>query len=438
MGGPGLGGRSGRAASKAAADLMGFMNDRVGFARTLAPRLRRLHPSHWSFLLGEIALYSFLLLVITGTFLTFFYEPVRPYDSVLRITFDVKGGMLIRQLHHWSATVFVFAIVAHLIRVFFTGAFRKPRELTWMIGVLLLAFALAESFFGYSLTGDLLAGTGLRIMHSLRLSIPVAGSYVAELTFGSGFPGRNALPRLFVAHVLLVPGLLAALIPIHALILTWRQRHTQRRRGLEMRREASARNRIIGGPFFPLLAIKNTATVMFTFGAISLLATVSKVNPIWLRGPYSPARETVDAQPFWYFGVLDGALRLTPGWETVMMGHTFSVGLWIPPLILLSFFGVLLVYPFLERRFTGDREWHHLLDRPRDVPGRTALGVAVLVFFGVLWAATGIRYLGDPVLGTWLMRAALLALPVLAYAVTRTICRRARWGAARSRASRTV
>lgn len=435
---PGLRGRSGGVASKAAAELIGFVNDRVGLARTLAPRLRRLYPSHWSFLLGEVALYSFILLVLTGTFLTFFYEPVRPYDSVIRITFDVKGGMLIRQLHHWAATVFVLAIVAHLIRVFFTGAFRRPRELTWMIGVLLLILALAESFFGFSLTGDLLAGTGLRIMHSMRLSIPVAGSYVAELTFGSGFPGGDALPRLFVAHVLLVPGLLAALIPVHALILTWRQRHTQRRCRVRRWRAPSPRTRIVGGPLFPLVAIKNVATAMFTFGLISLLATVSRVNPIWLRGPYSPARETLDAQPFWYFGVLDGAFRLTPPWESIVMGHTFSVGLWIPPLILLTFFGVLLAYPFLERRLTGDREWHHVLDRPRDMPARTALGVAVLVFFGVLWAATGIRHLGDLALGTWLTRAALLVLPCAAFAVTRAVCRRARRAAARSRVRRTI
>jgi ubiquinol-cytochrome c reductase cytochrome b subunit len=430
--------------AKVARDSAIFLDDRLPFGRWLRPQLRKLFPSHWSFLLGELALYSFVLLILTGTFLTLFYKPNPDvaFASVAELSLDVRGGLLLRQLHHWSATVFVLAIVAHMCRVFFTGAFRKPRELTWMLGVVLFGLALFESFLGVSLPADQLAMTGLRQAHGLLLSVPLVGTYLAAFVFDGGFPGQ-VIPRVFVTHVLLVPGILLAVVPVHALILTWRQKHTERRA------TAADEHRVTGGPFFPYFAVKNGATALFTIAAIALVSTFVRVNPVWEHGTYQGGAYPPSAQPFWYSGVLDGAQRLVPPWEITISGYVVQIGLWIPALILLAFFCVLLVYPFLERRFTGDGDHHQLLDRPSQAPVRTALGVAVITFFTVLWAGMWVSEAppemhsapGFPppppapaalltvphdvysmvVLG---LRVAVFVLPVLAFLITRALCRR--------------
>ncbi|MBE1591507.1 cytochrome bc complex cytochrome b subunit [Nonomuraea angiospora] len=435
--------------AKTAVDSAIYLDDRLPFARWLRPQLRKLFPSHWSFLLGELALYSFALLVLTGTFLTLFYKPNPDvaFASAAEISLNVRGGLLMRQLHHWSATVFVLAIVAHLCRVFFTGAFRRPRELTWMLGVVLFGLVLFESFLGVSLPGDQLAMTGLRQAQGLLLSIPVVGTYLSAFAFDGEFPGQ-VLPRIFVTHVLLVPGILMAVVPLHALILTWRQKHTERSgRDHEHERKA-VEGWVTGGPFFPYFAVKNGATALFTMGAIAALATFVRVNPVWEHGAYSAGGHVPSAQPFWYFGVLDGAQRLVPPWELTIGGYVLQPGLWIPPLILTVFFGILLLYPFLERRFTGDGDHHHLLDRPSQAPVRTALGIAVIAFFTVLWAGTWVSEAAPPmhsapgfpqpppaphalltvphdtyatiVLG---LRVAVFVVPVVAFLVARAVCR---------------
>lgn len=436
--------------AKAARDAALYLDDRLPFARWFRPQLRKLFPSHWSFLLGELALYSFALLVLTGTFLTLFYKPNPDvaFASTVELSLEVRGGLLMRQLHHWSATVFVLAIVAHLCRVFFTGAFRRPRELTWMLGVVLFGLVLFESFLGVSLPGDQLAMTGLRQAQGVLLSIPLVGTYLSAFVFDGAFPGQ-VIPRIFVTHVLLVPGILLAVVPLHALILTWRQKHTERSGRDHEHARADEKPTVTGGPFFPYFAIKNGATALFTIAAIAALATFARVNPVWEHGAYQPGAHPVAAQPFWYFGVLDGAQRLVPGWEITIGGYVLQTGLWIPPLILTVFFGVLLVYPFLERRFTGDGDHHHLLDRPSQAPVRTALGVAVITFFTVLWAGMWVSPAPPvmrsapgfpeppPVPAALLtvpastyetiivaLRVAVFVLPVVAFLVTRAVCRR--------------
>lgn len=410
-----------------------YLDERLGLAGWLGPNLRKLFPSHWSFLLGEFALYSFVLLVLTGTFLVFFYKPNADvaFTSVRELSLDIRGGLLVRQMHHWAATIFVLSIVAHLFRVFFTAAFRKPRELSWMTGVLLFGLVLFESFLGVSLPADQLAMTGLREAQGLLLSIPLIGGHLSAFVFDGGFPGQ-VIPRLFVTHVLLVPGILLALVPLHGIVLTWRQKHT------EHRTPASDETRVTGGPFFPYFAVKNGATTLFTMAVIALLATFVRVNPVWEHGAYRPGGWPPSAQPFWYSGVLEGALRLTPPWEITVGGFVLQVGLWIPMLVLAAFFTVLLFYPFLERRFTGDRRVHNLLDRPSHAPVRTALGVAVITFFTVLWAATWVSEIPPdpkapmPLLTAphatylWIvygLRVAVFVLPPIAYAITLAVCR---------------
>ena len=217
----------------------------MGASKGVKFLFRKIFPDHWSFMLGEVALYSFIILLLTGTFLTFFYIPSvsqttytgsylplsnqtmsEAYASTVRLSFDVRGGLLMRQIHHWAALIFVAAITVHMFRVFFTGAFRKPREINWVIGSTLALLSIVEGFAGYSLPDDLLSGTGLRIASSIILAIPVVGSYLSFFVFGGQFPGEMFISRLYTIHVLLLPGIFLALITVHLILLVV-QKHTQ-------------------------------------------------------------------------------------------------------------------------------------------------------------------------------------------------------------------
>jgi ubiquinol-cytochrome c reductase cytochrome b subunit len=225
--------------------LLRWFDDSLGASRFARTALNKIFPDHWSFMVGEIALYSFVILVLTGTYLSFFFVPsVRDvtyqghyaalrgvhmseaYRSTLDITFQVRAGLVMRQMHHWAAIVFIGAIVVHLCRVFFTGAFRRPRQLNWMVGVALLILAIVNGFAGYSLPDDLLSGTGLRIAYSISLSIPLLGVWAAFLFFGGKFPATSIISRLFVIHIFVIPALIAALLAAHLAIM-WHQKHTQ-------------------------------------------------------------------------------------------------------------------------------------------------------------------------------------------------------------------
>jgi quinol-cytochrome oxidoreductase complex cytochrome b subunit len=424
--------------------LTGFGNavdDRYGGGRWLKKAIKKGFPDHWSFLLGEIAMYSFVVILLTGIFLVFFFRPsmtevvyhgsyvplrgVRmseAYASTLNLSFDVRGGLLMRQIHHWATILFLSSIVVHLLRNFFTGAFRKPRELNWLIGVLLFTLALLNGLFGYSLPDDLLSGTGLRILQGVILSLPLVGSYGNFFLFGSGFPGQDLIPRLFAIHVLLIPGILLALIPLHAIMLTWMQTHS-------MFPGKGSSDRIVRGyPFFPVFVAKTTAFFIWIFGVTALLATFFQINPIWLFGPYSTEEISAGSQPDWYMGFLEGALRMMPAWEINALGHTLPMSVIVPALVVPGvLFTGLAVYPFLERWITGDHKAHHLLDRPRDVPVRTAIGFAGVVFYGVLWAAGGNDLIAKtfdiPLFWTtWFFRGAIIIGPLLAYVVAYRIC----------------
>ncbi|MFC0037651.1 cytochrome bc1 complex cytochrome b subunit [Actinomadura rayongensis] len=416
------------------------LDDRLGAARFAATNLRKVFPKHWSFLLGEIALYAFVVLLLTGTFLTFFFRPTNAevvydgsytalrgitmseaYASTLHVSFDVRGGLLMRQIHHWAAVVFVAAICAHLLRIFFTGAFRKPREINWLIGVTLFTLALAEGFAGYSLPDDLLSGTGLRTMDGIVLSIPVVGTYLAFFVFGGQFPGEDIIPRLFALHILLVPGLILALVTAHLMIL-WHQTHTQ------WPGKGRVEGKVDGEPTFPHFAAQSAAYFLFTFGVLALLATLFQINPVWLYGPYDPSQDSTAAQPDWYVGFLEGALRITPRLSTTLWGHTISWNIFVPAVVLPGVFLTLIaLYPFFERWATGDARYHHLLDRPRNAATRTAIGAAVIAWYGNLWAAGGNDVLaytfGIPLEDTtWFFRCGFFVFPALAFVVTRRIC----------------
>ncbi|WP_181139050.1 ubiquinol-cytochrome c reductase cytochrome b subunit [Streptomyces sp. Ru72] len=416
------------------------MDRRAPVSELAGQLLRKAFPDHWSFLLGEIALYSFVVLVLTGSYLTFYFDPslaqvtyagsykplrgllvTKAYDSTLHVSFDVRGGLLIRQMHHWAALVFVAAIGVHMLRIFFTGAFRRPRELNWVIGVTLFLLALLEGFCGYSLPDDLLSGTGLRTAHTIVLSIPVVGTYLAFFVWGGSYPGQMLGQRLYIVHVLFAPGLLIALIAVHLVMVVY-LKHTQWAAPGKTNRNA------VGQPMYPSFVTRSTGLFLIVFGVTALLAAVAQINPVWAYGPYRADQVSTGAQPDWYVGFLEGALRLMPGVETNVAGHTFMWNVLLPAVVLPALlFVVLYLYPVFERWVTGDLVEHHLCDRPRDRPVRTGLGVAGIVFYAVLLMAGGNDVMayefGVSVNGlTWLFRIVLIVGPVLAHLLTRRLC----------------
>jgi len=417
------------------------LDDRLGLARGLKKNIRKVFPDHWSFLLGEIALYSFIILLLTGVFLTFFFKPsveeityqgsyaplrgvlmTEAFASTLDISFDVRGGMLIRQIHHWAALVFVASIGVHMCRVFFTGAFRKPREINWTIGIGLLTLALLEGFAGYSLPDDLLSGTGLRIAYSIMESLPLVGSYASFFIFGGEFPGPDFIPRLYTIHVLLIPGILLALVTAHMIILV-RQKHTQ------FPGPNRTEDNVVGSPLYPGFALKTGGFFMLVFAVLALLGATAQINPVWLFGPYDPSQVSAGTQPDWYIFFLDGGLRLMPNWEFVIPGgYTVPMNVLVPAVVLPGILFTLMgVYPFLEAWLTGDHRQHHLLDRPRDRPYRTAIGTATLTFYTVLFLAGANDIIANFFdlsinLLTWVFRIGCIVAPVIAFEVARRIC----------------
>jgi ubiquinol-cytochrome c reductase cytochrome b subunit len=414
-----------------------WVDERVGLAGLAKKQLRKVFPDHWSFLLGEIALWSFVIILITGVFLTLWFNPSmnevtyqgtyahlrgvkmsEAYASTLNISFDVRGGLLMRQIHHWAANLFLGAMAVHMLRVFFTGAFRKPREINWLIGVTLFMLGTVEGFAGYSLPDDLLSGTGLRIADGLIRSIPVVGTYVEFFTFGGQFPGDDFIPRLYMIHILLIPGLLLALIGAHMVLLVY-QKHTQ------WPGAGRTNENVVGYPLLPVYAAKAGGFFFIVFGVTALMAALVQINPIWLYGPYIPSQVTAGSQPDWYMGWLEGGLRIMPNWETRLWGFTLSWNVFIPGLGLMGLLlTTLAVYPFIERWVTGDNSEHHLLDRPRNAPTRTGFGVGGVLFYGLLWIAGGNDIIARQFhlslnAITWFMRIAVFVGPVIGFIVAR-------------------
>jgi len=418
-----------------------YVDQRSGAAPFLKKALRYAFPDHWSFLLGEIALYSFVFLVASGVFLTFFFEPSlhhtvyrgsyfplhgremsEAYKSVVDLSLDVKAGLLIRQAHHWAADVFVVAIVLHLMRVFFTGAFRKPRELVYYAGLGMLMLALLEGFVGYSLVDDLLSGMGLAIAYGVALSLPLIGGNLALLIWGDPFPGSPQFEsRLYIAHVLLLPVAIGILLAIHLLLIVARH-HTQFRG-----RDRSERI-VVGVPTVPAYAPRSLGLAFAVFSMLFLLGGLVQINPIWEWGPYEVSQGTNGAQPDWYLGWLIGGLRLMPGFDVTVGDYTLVPNaFWGGALFPLVVFGLLFAWPTLERRVSGDTGFHNLLQRPRENPWRTAAGAALLAWVGVVFAAGSIdriEVLLDIAYAKqlWFFRVAAVVVPALAFVVTKRLC----------------
>ncbi|MGH3908477.1 MAG: cytochrome bc1 complex cytochrome b subunit [Pseudonocardiaceae bacterium] len=424
-------GRAGKAANE--------LDERFHLAPGIRRQINKVFPTHWSFMLGEIALNSFIVLLLSGTYLALFFDPSmaeveyqgpfqnlrgiemsRAYESTLELSFEVRGGLFIRQVHHWAALLFVAAIVVHMFRTFFTGAFRKPREMNWTIGVLIAFFAGLEGLTGYSLPDDLLSGTGLRIISAITMSPPVIGTWAHWAVFGGEFPGVSIIPRFYILHVFLLPGILFALIAVH-LGLVWYQKHTQ------FPGPGRTERNVVGVRILPIFVTKVAGFAMVNIGVICIMAGLFQINPVWNFGPYNPAQVSAASQPDWYVGWLDGSTRLWPAWELYLGDYMIPASFWPTMVLPLIMFSLALMYPAIERKLTNDHAAHNLLQRPRDVPVRAGLGMMAISFMAILLLSGGndvIAYVFDISLNatTWAGRIGLLLVPPLAYYVTYRIC----------------
>jgi ubiquinol-cytochrome c reductase cytochrome b subunit len=423
-------------------DPVAFVDERLGAARGLRFLMSYVFPDHWSFLLGEIALYSFVMLIATGTFLALFFSPdlgtvvyhgsdaalhgqtvSSAYASTVKLSYNVSGGLLMRQTHHWAALVFLAAITLHLLRIVFTGAFRKPRDVNFFVGVTLLGLAILEGFAGYSLPDDLLSGMGLAIAWAVAMSLPLVGGPLATALWGGRFPGTGVFEsRLFIAHVFVLPAILAALIAAHLAIIMI-QRHSQ------FPGPGRKEDNVVGTPLWPAYALRSLGLFAAVAAVLVLMGGLIQINPVWLWGPYHPYVGTNGAQPDWYLGWLIGALRLMPNLEISVFGHTlvpnpFFGGALFPTAV----FALLYALPWLDRRFISrDYARHDLLQSPRENPRRTALAAAVFSAVAVVFAAGsadrlffqfGFGYEG----AIWFFRGAFLLVPVIVFVVTRRTC----------------
>lgn len=417
-----------------------YLDERTSISAAVKELGRKIFPDHWSFLLGEVALYSFIVILLTGTFLTFFFQasmaqvtydgsyvPLKGVEmsaamsSTLDISFDIRGGLLMRQVHHWAALMFVAAIGLHMLRIFFTGAFRKPRELNWVIGFILFILAMGEGFTGYSLPDDLLSGNGLRIIDGMIKGLPVIGTWTSFLLFGGEFPGTEIVSRLYTLHILLLPAILVGLLALHLLFVVV-HKHTQ------YAGPGRTQQNVVGYPVLPVYAAKAGGFFFIVFGVLMLIGSLFTINPIWNYGPYDPSPVSAGTQPDWYIGFADGALRLIPPhWEFVWLDHTWSFNIIVPVLALGLFIVAVLIYPFLEAWITGDKREHHIAERPRNNPTRTAIGAAGVTFYAGLWAAASSDLIATHFqLSIEAVTHALQALTVLgpfvAYFLTKRIC----------------
>lgn len=395
-------------------------------------------PLHWTMLLGVISLTCFFVLTVTGIVLLFFFDPStdtveydgsypllqgvavsKAYASTVHVSLDVPGGLLVRQAHHWAALVLPAALVLQLLSTFFTGGFRRPRQWSWVLLVLTFVLVLIGGVSGYALPDDMLAGTGLRIAQGILVGIPVVGTWASFVLLGGEFPA-HVIERMYWLHVAVVPALL---VPVLAL----RLRLAVRRLPAQLPGRGRTERNVVGLPIGNA-AVRAFGLFLVTTGVLMLLAGLVTINPVWKYGPSSGGHASAGSQPDWYTGFLDGSLRLVPpGWEISAFGGTVPLAVLVPQAVVGAFFAVIVLWPFLEARATGDRREHHLLDRPREHPTRTAFGVAGIVFFLTLWVsgATDLITTNFSIAfehQVYALRALLFLGPLVAFQATRLIC----------------
>ncbi len=442
MGGTSISGHRGRPGSiteRATA----YLRDRTALGRSLVKVAAELSgrrvPLHWSNLFGVVAFACFIVLLVSGIILMFFYTPSgelvtyhgsyaplrgaevsKAFDSTMTISFEVPGGLLLRQLHHWAALLLPAAIIMQLLVMFFTGGFRRPRQGSWVMLFLLLIVALAGGWSGYALPDDMLSGSGLRIVQGIVLGIPVIGSWISMILFGGGFPG-SIIEHLYPIHVLVVP-------VVFVVLLAGRAWSSYAHKPPQFAAPGHTEDNVVGIRMLPNAATVAAGLFALVVGVLVLIAATVTISPSWYYGPADPGNASAGSQPDWYTGFLDGALRLVPpGWEFEWLGYTWTPAILVPLAAVGAFLGLVAAYPFAEEWITRDRRDHHILDRPRNAATRTGIGVAGMVFYGVLWgaasadiAATQLRLSIESIIAGF--QVALLVGPVIAFEITRRMC----------------
>lgn len=393
---------------------MAWFDERVGLAGFYEKFGRKAFPVHTSFFLGEMAAFSFFILVVTGAYLGLIYIPSNveidyggqqlpeAYASVKLIE-SIPVANLFRTVHAWSAHLLIASVVLHAMRIFFTGTYRKPRELNWVIGVVLLGLTLMAGFVGYSLPYDSYAVTATGVGYSIARSIPLVGNIAAELFFGGIYPTLGSLPRLYTIHVFIVPALLALVIGLH-LLLVIKQKHTQP----GYARKLAEPGRVLGVPLWPYQAILAGQLLLFMFGGLFLLSAFVPIRPIDAYGP--PGPETPEVKPDWYLLWVYGFLKLVPRQVQLTLGPfnigpEFIGGLVFPAL----FLGVITIVPWLDRTNRSGKRYEYL-EPPRQAPLRVACGVGFLVYIATLFLAAFYDQLGLTIAQTWLFT---IAVPLL-------------------------
>ncbi|MGC8492277.1 MAG: cytochrome b [Syntrophobacteraceae bacterium] len=400
-----------------------WLDERLELKNFKEKFLTKTFPTHPSFLFGEIALFSFINLVVTGIFLGLLYEPSiknvslfgamvpAAYASVVRIDL-LPFGMIIRRIHHWSAMIMIASIMIHLGRVYFTSAYRKPREINWLIGLILLAVTILAGFTGYLLPYSEFSVTATSIAYFIAKSVPWVGGWIARFLFAGTFPAPGTIPRFFFLHVMLIPILLLSLIGLHLLILV-QQKHTEPAAN-KKRKEALGGRKLIGIPVWPEQSFISISLYFFLLSVVVLMATYIPLNPVEQYGP--PSVSTPLVRPDWYLLPIYGFLKLIPGtFSFSIAGGKFSpetLGGVIFPGIL----GLLLAaVPFLDRA----REPQHYIRSPLHRPVMTSLGLgigtfifmcAVAGYIDVLHIAPVVMaiYIGIATVGVWLVSYLLL------------------------------
>jgi ubiquinol-cytochrome c reductase cytochrome b subunit len=420
-----------------------YLRTRTAVGRSLVKVAAELKPRrvplHWSNVFGVVSIACVAVLFVTGLILMFFYTPSgdlvtyhgsyaplsgvevsKAFDSMMTISFDVRGGLLLRQLHHWAALLLPAAIMMQLLVMFFTGGFRRPRQASWVMLFLLLIVALAGGWSGYALPGDMLSGTGLRIVQGIVLAIPVAGTWLSALLFGGEFPG-SIIEHLYPIHILVVP---AALI----VLLAGRAWASYAHKPAQFAAPGRTERNVVGVPMLSNAAARAAGLFALVVGVLLLISATVTISPTWLYGPADPANATAGSQPDWYTGFLDGALRLVPpGWEVEWLGFTWTLAILVPLAVIGAFLLLVMLYPYIEGWITHDQRDHNILDRPRNAATRTGIGVAGIVFYAVLWgaasadiAATQLRLSLETIIPA--LQVTLLVGPVVAFEITRRIC----------------
>jgi cytochrome b-561 len=364
-----------------------WFDERLELKKFKAKFLAKTFPTHPTFLLGEMALFSFITLVATGIFLGFLYEPSTlmvslfgaqvpaAYASVVRIDL-LPMGMIVRRIHHWSAMLMIAAILTHLMRIYFTSAYRKPREINWLVGICLLATTLLAAFTGYLLPYSQFSVTATSIAYYIAKSTPWIGDWIARLLFAGDFPAAGTVPRFFFMHVMLIPAVLVALISMHLLILV-KQKHTEPPANRSLK-ESGQGNRLIGIPVWPEQAAISLSSFLFLLFVVVLMATYIPLNPIENYGP--PAPGTPVMRPDWYFLPIYGFLKLIPGdFSFVVLGEKITPetvgGVFFPGFLFL----ILVLIPFFDRV----RQPQHYFENPLHRPFMASFGLAAAVFLGM-------------------------------------------------------